>query len=477
MLKSKLIRVLKLLTVSELKRFKEFVESPYFNKNKKCVELLNLLIPFSPSFSDEKLNESDFADSVYSQKRSLETLKSVMLRLLEQFLIQQKLENQEEIKTYFLLEELRVRRANKHYNLIYKKSKKNLSQKSKSNSIYYGEYLLEMSQSEMLYQKMASQKAKAIQLEKVIVAFDKYCLSNHLLLDNTIMHIRELGTDEERLMTDELVEQSSLFIQLAKLDPYKDEALIQMRLFLNQLLSDGTELSFTMLLNSLKINHASLSGLDQKHFNKFIANYCIRKIIAGDSSYYRKLLDFYMLAIEIGILIEGRFLHPSRLSNIITTSVKADEIELADNLLKDYLEYIDPEYKNVTNLYCKGYILYQRKKYNDALNYLNKCMALKSLFELNAESIVYKIYYETNQKWAFDIPITSFIAKLSRYRGKQPDYIIEGYINFFRILKQIYQKKHKPNYKKKKKDLISNIEKKELLSDKQWLLEKVDELE
>lgn len=473
---NKLIRILRLLTISEIKDFRAFVASPYFNKNKKCIELLDLLIPYSPSFSDEELDQSNFADSIYTKKRSLETLKSVLLRLLEQFLIHEKFKHNYEIQTYFLLEELRERREDQHYDLTYKKSKKITTQKNRNNSIYYGEFLIELSQLEMSYQKMTSRKTNAEQLNKVIIAFDKYCLSNHLWLDNVVLNLRDFGGEEMNKITNKLVEQSQVFIDFAKLSPYKNEALIKMRLSLNHLLKNGTEDNFNLLLNNLKNNHTSISYEDKVHFNKFIANYCIRRIIKGDNSYYKKLLEFYMLAIDIGTLIEGKYLHPKRLSNIITTSVKANEIELAHELLKKYNKYIAPEHQDTTRTYCTGYLYYQEMDYPNALDHLNECIKQKSAFGMAAQAITYKIYYEINESWAFRAPIKSFMTKLLRHSKKQPEYILDGYRNFFKILKQIYKKKHDPNYSKSKKELILSIEKKEHLSDKEWLLKKIQEL-
>lgn len=477
MRKDKLIRVLKLLTSSEMKKFNEFVASPYFNKNKKCIALLDLLFPFFPLFTNEILDEPNFADSVYSEKRSLGTTKSDLLRLLEKFLIQEKFKDQNELQAYFLLEELRERKDDKQFALIYKKSKVAISKKNKNNILYYGEYLLEISQLEMLYQQMSDQNTKASQLNKVILAFEKYCLSNHLLLDNAVLNTRELGSATEKAITEKLVERSKSFIDLAQLKPYENEVLIQLRLHLNRLLNNRKESDFTLFLDNFRKSHASISDLDKRHFNKFIVNHCVIQIIEGDSSYYEKLFNVYMFAIETNTLIEGKYLYPNSLRNIITTSVKAGKLDKAYDLLDSYIDSVDPVYRDVTEIYCKGYLYYQQKDFPVALDYLKKCMDLKSLYELEAEAITYKIHYETNQNWAFDVPIKSFSVKLLRHRKKQSKYIIEGYVNFFRLLKQIYKKKNDPTYTKSKKELISSIEKKEYLSDKRWLKEKVNELD
>lgn len=477
MLNSKLLRILRQLNENELDDFSDFIHSPFFNKNKKCIALFQLLQSYSPSFSAPEINDVQFAKDVYSNKKSLNTTIGKLLRLLEKYLTQQRFETQDELKEYLLLEELRERGEEKHYDLFLKQSMKKISRKKIDRPTFYGTYLLEVSQLKMLYQQRVSQEDKALQLEKTIRAFDKYVLSNHIWLDNTVLNTLELGSDAIEGITKEVVKDSAAFIDIARKKIYHSNPLIELQLLLRQLLEDKREENFDELFNKLKENHGFIGAEDSKHFHKFLVNYCIEKIYQGQIIYYKQLLDVYIFAMEIGSIIEGQYLAPFRMKNIIIASVKSNQIELAHSLMDQYIHAINPMYRNVTETYCRGYLHFTDKKYDKASDYLLQCVDMKNLFELDAQSILYKIYYETNEDWAFDIPVESFIIKLSRHRKRHPKNTIEGYINFFRILRLIYRKKGISNYNKTTEDILSRMNKMKFLSDKSWLREKLNELE
>ncbi len=474
---SKLVRILKKLSRDELHEFRDFVQSPFFNKNSKCTALYQLLLRYSPDFSNPKMDEPKFASSIYTNKRSLETTIEKLLRLLEEYLAQRRLsKNGVILKRYFLLEELRERREEKHYNLIHKQTVNKLNKKKEGNDYFYETYLIEVSRLEMTYQKRASQEDKAIQLEKTTLAFDKYLISNHLWLDNTLLSTRKIGSDLVRKITEKMVNDYKVFSDLADRETYSETSLIQLKLLLNKLLREDEEENFKKLFHAIKEKHHLISDFNNQHFHTFLVNYCIAKVIEGKQVYYKQLLEVYIFAMDTGTLIEGKYLHPSHLRNIIVTSVKAEQSKLAHSLLEQYITYVHSDYRKVTEVYCKGYLHFQNEAYENANNLLRECTDMKSLFELDAQTILYKIYYETNQEWAFDIPVRSFIAKLSRHGNRLPQYTIKGYINFFRILKQIYQKKVNPAYKKTIEDIKENIAKMKYISDKGWLLEKLGEL-
>lgn len=473
---SKLIRIIKLLTSEEMKTFRDFVSSPYINKDKKCLLLLDLIIPYAPDFSNTKLDSPQFYTAIYTKQRSFDKVKEKLLKLLEQFFQYQQFNKEEGLQKYFLLEELRKRREYKHYELVAKKKREILNKAKKDNKTFFNEYLLEVSYLEMLYQKRFSQDKKASQLEKTIRAFDKYLLSNHLWLDNTVLNAVELGTEKTKEITKEVILNSALFLKIAEQDYYKRDSLINMRILLNKLQKKGEEEVFNQAFKFLKENYKLISIEENKQFSRFLSNYCINKTIQGDDSYYQKLLNIFIHEIEYESANTDLELYPNRMRNIIITSVKANKIERAYLILEKYFNYIVPKYKDVTSSYCRGYLHFHEKRYSDATNNLLQCINMKSLFEIDAQSMLYKIYYETSEDWAFDIPVQSFTARLSRHKNRHPKIMIQAYINFFIILRQIYRKKEDPNYKKTKEDILLKMENMTYLSSKQWLKEKLNEL-
>jgi len=52
---TKLILLLKTLRTREKTRFKEYIHSPFFNKNKKIIRLLELILVHAPDYNHDDL--------------------------------------------------------------------------------------------------------------------------------------------------------------------------------------------------------------------------------------------------------------------------------------------------------------------------------------------------------------------------------------------------------------------------------------
>jgi len=65
MKKTKLIALLKKLSPTEMRRFQEYTFSPFFNKNKKVQQLLNILLENAPDFDSATLEKRKVFEKIY----------------------------------------------------------------------------------------------------------------------------------------------------------------------------------------------------------------------------------------------------------------------------------------------------------------------------------------------------------------------------------------------------------------------------
>lgn len=90
MQKSNLIKILLKLNSSEFKSFGKFVNSPYFNTNKKLSEFYEELKKYYPAFDDLNLTKENIFRKLYGQDKvvmgTMYFLISEMEALLEKFL-------------------------------------------------------------------------------------------------------------------------------------------------------------------------------------------------------------------------------------------------------------------------------------------------------------------------------------------------------------------------------------------------------
>ncbi|HLT24117.1 MAG TPA: hypothetical protein VK004_03240, partial [Ignavibacteria bacterium] len=124
MYKSKIVNVLKTFSEDEIKRFSDFVSSPYFNSNQSTVKLFNTLKKYHPHFegsgvSKESLYKKLFAGEKYNDQ-VMRNLSSQLLKLSKEFLSIESYINENDTKELILLNELKNRNLDSLYNSDFK---------------------------------------------------------------------------------------------------------------------------------------------------------------------------------------------------------------------------------------------------------------------------------------------------------------------------------------------------------------------
>lgn len=118
----KIIDLLKTFTAEELKDFEKFILSPLFRK-RDVTDLFDVLKPFYPVFDDKKFTSEYvykklFPDKKYNSSKSdshLRTLASDLFLSGKEFLIHIELNNHQNFRDSFLLNQLRKRNLNKEF--------------------------------------------------------------------------------------------------------------------------------------------------------------------------------------------------------------------------------------------------------------------------------------------------------------------------------------------------------------------------
>ena len=120
MLKSKLLILLKSLSTRELRNLKDFVTSPYHNKNQYLIRFYNYLYNTAPYFKAELMDWGDafehvFESQTFDRKRFYH-LESKMVKLVEKFLVQEAFKKDEFVPELYLLKSSLDKSLPKNYN-------------------------------------------------------------------------------------------------------------------------------------------------------------------------------------------------------------------------------------------------------------------------------------------------------------------------------------------------------------------------
>ena len=124
MQKTKLVEVIQGLNDKEIKRFDEYVNSPFFNKNDKVIELLKFLRKYHPNFDNSRFTKENAYKAVFGarQKFNVQKLRNIMsqlFKLLEAYLVQLEFDVDKDFHNISLLAALDKRYMDKQFTQKY----------------------------------------------------------------------------------------------------------------------------------------------------------------------------------------------------------------------------------------------------------------------------------------------------------------------------------------------------------------------
>jgi hypothetical protein len=119
-----LIKFLKSLNHNEIRQFRDFVNSPSFNKNRYIAELFEIHYKFYPDFDSEELSEQNLYEKIFTndkfQYAKIKNLISDLFGLGKEFLAFNSFKKDQYYKEKKLLFELRTRNLDVAFEKAYK---------------------------------------------------------------------------------------------------------------------------------------------------------------------------------------------------------------------------------------------------------------------------------------------------------------------------------------------------------------------
>jgi hypothetical protein len=143
MKKHKVVSILKTFDKATIKRFKQFVHSPYHLNSPKVLALAEYILHFAPDFDSEGLSDLQAYGVIFPGKKfvkqELIRYQSKLLVIVEEFLITENLKKDERQKLYYLQQYYFNHQLeagfNKSYRLLAKETQKS-SVKDSSDFFY-----------------------------------------------------------------------------------------------------------------------------------------------------------------------------------------------------------------------------------------------------------------------------------------------------------------------------------------------------
>jgi len=471
----KLIQTLKTFNRKEWREFSKFVESPYFNTDKHCIRLLEILkrefakkdgFQLSRTRLEKLFSKNNVADA------SLLNVKlSLLTRLAEQFFTHQELEEKPLLSKHFLLKRLLKRGLNSHFESTYRRNIKLHESPEKIDPEHYlDRYFI---QEDFLAYTIVSDKKTLLARENIQDTNESLDIFYMIKKINLFVRMRAIGKIFQKSYD---LDSFKFIDSMVLLPPYANHPLVQLYYAIYMLQQNYNSQNFNHLMKLLKKHGDALPPDNLQSFYIVAANYCAAQLRKG-KDYYKEIHDIYVDMEVSGSLITREWAHVRTLQNVIISGLNLNKFEWADHMIEKYKDKIKPSIRSGAYHYFRALYTFYNKEFGKAISYFLKASSVDHEFNMSIKMFLLKSYYEQDTEYSHHTEQTirsyKVFFKQSKYFSKQTK---DAFINFGNIIYYLYRIKHREG-RVTIEDVLEKIEQCELLMSEKWLLEKIKELQ
>lgn len=477
MANTKIVTLLKTFSKAEINKFRDFISSPYFNKNKNVSLIGDAVLSYYPEFNSADFNEENIYRMIFKGEKydyfKIKNYISDLYQLAVTFLKYKTFEKKDYENEISLLEELHDRELD----LIYSQREKAVSKHLESSAIkdenYY--YLRhQLGKINTLHYKFKKTGYSFNQIQNEFDTFLDYSLVGLLRLYSKMLHNKNHGNVNFNMeMFNELWEyaRDKDFEGNPSCQIYKQTILLE-------LTKDENE--YRKLLKLKEKYDNNIPAEDMYYILNYMNSFAVHRLKLGDESYYHDRFLAMKEIIERDFVPSNNFLFP----NFITTfssACMAGEYSWAEDFMKKYQKAISPKEEAQNSLnYCMAFISYRKKEFDKALEYFSKTNFKLYLMKVMVKSYSLRIFYEQGMTEQVISSIDTF-----RHYLKSETLIAEdqktAHYEFLKLISELQDLKLEGINKKNSAEiglLKKRIDKMSSnpLGAKNWLIEKINEL-
>ena len=477
----KLIKTLKTLQKRERSKFKEYIHSPFLNKNKKIQRLGDFLLQFAPQYEDKKLNKYAAFQYVFGvanfQDLKFNNIVSDLLQLLYDFLAYKEYQEQEQLQKRLQMKALLQREQSEQVHRIGKRLEQIQNKNSLRNYQFYLDNYHLFDQLDQLALTTGTRtydqnlQLKSDRLDQFYIA-NKLRIACDMISRNTVVNA---GYDCHFL------EEIECFYQNNRSN-LQNEPAIQIYFQVLQMLRSNSEDSYYKTLIQLLHEHSIVFPPNElRTIYNYALNYCVRQINFGKSKFYLEIFELYKVLLEKKIIYKNGYLTQWAYINIIASGIRLKEFEWTEAFIHQYKAHLQPDEQHNVYTYNLAVLYFEQENYDRALEQLLDVEFTDAFFHMAAKIIQLKCYYMLRETEAF-----FSLAEASRKyitRNKQlSEYHKKSYSHFTRLASKIYHLTLKseialpPSIEKERSKLQAQLQQLEPIANKTWLRDALERI-
>jgi hypothetical protein len=483
MQKSKIVNVLKTFSEDEMKRFSDFISSPYFNSNQSPVRLFNALKKYYPDFDSSGVTKETLYKKLFEGEKYndqvMRNLSSQLLKLSKEFLSYEAYKNEPDTKELNLLNELKNRSIDSIFNSDFKAFKGKLEKEKIDFSLFqklakleeiYTSFHLQRDKQSHIYESL-SRTGEYLLFYSLIRLSDIYinlrinqdALNADIGNDIVIEYIRNLDLKKLINFIEDKDYKNSGVIKLfysrmlAVLNPGDNEKYIQ---FKNLLFSSVDKLTFyeaQQLLGSLE----------------FIATYRINR---GERGFYKDLFELYEFQLKNNFYMEHtkKRVRVLNFRNTVLVAVRVGEIDWAENYVKKFKNFLYEENKEMAD-YALGLIHFERGEFEKTIQSLQHVKTDYSQLKVDIKYLLVKAFFEVGYDESVISQLNSFRHLVTTHK-QITDITREKGTNFINLMNLLLKAKYEPD-KERILEIKHKLSALNFTADKLWIEKKLLDIE
>ena len=490
MIDHQVIDILKAFDTEEIKQFRRFISSPYFNRSATLVTLFELLINFYPDFSGKKFTKEYISEKVFNTKKyndsTIRNAFADLLNICESFLTQENFRKSTELSFDYLLKELRVKNLG---NVFLRNStildKKYEEIKDVDSEYYLARYRFELNKFNysVLFDKINENSDTMKQMEQI--KYSGAYITIHYLIEIVSIYLTGINyafAYNKPQAKDFLISMINTLNVKGLEKIFKDSDhyfLVQIYIALLEAFENMEDENLYLKYKSIVKSNISKLGKEEIwfHYSNFI-NYCYFKQMEKGmlDKYNEELFDIYN-EILVNDYYRNKKINYLRIEiyrNILFLGLQLNKITWVENFILTHSTKLHKSEKdNMMNL-AYAYLFYDKGEYMQSWKYFNKIKIDFFIYKYDIKNYALKIYYEMGY---FDEALTlcenykKFIVRndlISDFDKTR----IRNFISYFSklILFKVGQlpQKHFSTYRKRLEQINDTMS-------RNWLLQKYEE--
>jgi len=482
---SKLIRILQAFSPEEVKEFRKFIDSSFFNKEGAyIVRVFDELKKYYPQFENEAIAKEKLFKKIYKDKPYSDALMrkagSALIKLAEEYMRYRAYKASETESELHYLRGIREKRIEKLFETgsAALEDKLNVTEGSVDSEYFRNRYRLELEKINYFldYSNLINKQQESMQSVQRYLVYDT--LVN--LLDigfNILVGITTMYSGKSNLVLQllERIDLESAGKMLMENDP---ELYPVFNLFHKRYLGFKNFDDDNYYFEYKKIALENMKYLTwENQFTIFISlqNICTRKFIEGKRYFKTELHEVHKEMLSRGLYVQqkGDFMNLQTYRNIVLTASNLQKNDWITEFMTGYIQKILPEQRESLEAWTKALVMYNTGRFDAALKELQSVKNDHYLTKHEIKAMTMKMFYELDDFEA-GISFAESYRKMVQNDKTYAEIHRNSYTNFSILFLKLIKIKADKNYSEAE-FLKLEIEK-TVTNSKEWLVEKVNEL-